>query len=113
MDERKQLKRKVIEAIHDCDYKEAIMKEPSWCSDENDELYDKPHISIGRVMAALQKSKNGEGTVVDVHGQIVELGGYGDVDFITKWKLLNDDGTEAVDDDQNDETIGALLKLFK
>ena len=69
------------------------------------EILEKCSFGVGRVLAALPVkhtcfARGGGLIVTTVRG-----------DFI--WKLLNDDGSEATEADQDLETIKKLLKLIK
>ena len=115
---REEFKKLVIEAIHGLPYEEAIKKElPKWVNDENDEMYRKPYISIGRVMQAElnNENKKRENKEFCIHNEDIHCGCGMNWNYIIKedWKLTKENGEECTDDDQSDETIQALLNLLK
>lgn len=81
-------------------YNEAMKKEPERVNDENDEMFDKPSITIWRVIYSLSKIY-----WPDFYDKVIFC-----VDI---WKLTNEDGSECTDDDQADETIEKLYELIK
>jgi hypothetical protein len=113
MDIREQFKRAVIESIHGLPYEEAIKKEEgvTWHDGNNIALrISKRPITIGRVMQALNKQNiAGLGYRPFYPNSIqFELSGI----LIAAWKLTNEDGGECTDDDQDIETIEAILNLL-
>ncbi len=117
MTPREQLKRKIIEAIHNLPYEDALLKEIK-ADGINLEAFKKSSqrkileqnkglpCTIGRVLQALKDKKvslSPTGNIFDISCMCQKL--------VCQWQLTKN-GVELTDDDQTDETISALLKLF-
>lgn len=128
MNQREKFKRNIIELIHGVTYDEAIEKERQQCWEKDVEHADKYGllefvssevfpITLSRVMQALD---NIDTTIFFNNGKIGRLETVfkkrmtlPTVEFICSWKLTNKDGSTATDEDQSDECIEQLNKLFE
>jgi len=109
MNNRDKLKRKIIEAIHNLPYEEAVKIE--WGETTMPDYYKGLPCTIGRVMQALvNKYKNN--IAIDSTGTMMDMSGFPDVEAICYWQLTKD-GRELTLDDQTDETCDAILNLLK
>ena len=121
MNNKEKLTRKIIEAYHGLPFEEGAAKdlflEGIACSYDNaKKLYNEYDVSgllggitIGRVMTALGK-KCESSVSFKIRGGKTYI--YFDNETIKGWKDQREDGSEATLEDQSDETIDALLKLF-
>jgi len=118
------LRQRIIALIHGLPYEEAIKKEPAWCNDENDKGYNLPIITIGRVMAALNKLKNVHSFYynekiyisddfseesTETYANRMDFGIIEIIDFPS----VKTNGQECTLEDQSKETIESLYKLLK
>jgi hypothetical protein len=131
MTTREQFKRRVIELIHGGTYDETIEKEREYDPNEpyNDDFLDYNEkkeynknfkgneITIGRVMQALNNFHDGSTDIsvyINANGEILYTSwGSGLITTGVRWKLTKENGQEANDDSQSDETIESILSLLK
>ena len=93
MTTRELFKRRVIELIHGLPYEEAISKEIEAHKGIG-------NITIGRVLKALTKKYD-----IDFFDKVIFA--------VDVWNLTKENGQEADDDFQRDETIELLYQLIK
>jgi len=115
---RTEFKKLVIESIYNLPYKEVIEIEmindlglSMIDEDKRKKLYDHtkyvPKITIGRIMQALLNIyKKYKSNTKQIHGAIEMI-------LVEDWKLAKENGQEADDNDQTDETIKKLTTLLK
>jgi len=120
MENKEKLTRKIIEAIHGLPYTEAIKKEKqsSFVTQEmvrretgyfeNGKYWEVYPITIGRVMQAFFNNK--KELSINIDGSLAIRNGFGGIG--AKWKLTKENGQEATLDDQSENTINKLIKLF-
>lgn len=111
---RQQLKKAVLEHIHGFPYEEiikSVRKDMCVCDGHcicnfDDKSTKGIELTIGLIIYSLNKVIHDSDCFIHV--------GPGHISFLdVNWKLAEKDGQECTDNQQTDETIEVLLKLFK
>ena len=118
---KEKLKQRIIELIHGVPYEEArYLETPEHEYIDTERQYsrgDIKPITIGRVMQALLSNPIPHafwaGGIYRMTGKIIPIEEYLLSEFVCNWQNIKEDGQECTLDDQTEETLEALYKLFQ